>query len=277
MHLTIKTAACLCWLIQLLAHSKTSAQNERLYAIEPVPLEVSASRTVSLSFSAPVKSLDRGSADLLAQKAKSTENVVLLKAARPQMQPTSLIVITADGELHTFEVRYQEQPSSLGLHLFASRHQPHAAELSEGIDQSVINEGIGLAVIKKPNLDRRRQAAGFSASIDGYYVKGPVMFLRLKLENRSVIDYRIQTLRVFTTDKKQIKRSASQRDELSVIGSSERTDQVKAGEKKTLVLAIAKLTIPENKRLSIGITEANGARNLAIDLKKKHISRIAPL
>ena len=270
------TAVYLICLVQLIPQ-KVSAQNETLYAIESLPLEVSASRTVSLSFGANIISVDRGSAELLAQKVKRAENVVLVKAARKDVAATSLTVITADGELHVFDVRYQEQPSSLGLQLITKQHHPSAARISEFIDESQIKNGIQPAQTKEPNMNRGQRISGFSATVDGLYVDGPIMYLRLSLENRSVIDYDVQILRIFTEDKKQVRRSASQREEISIIGRSSEIDQVKASERRTFILAIPKLTFPKSKRLVVRITEQSGARGLSINLRQKDLNRIAPL
>lgn len=271
----ILIAVCGLWLM-LLISQKVSAQSQ-LYAIEPLPLEVSASRTVSLIFAANVKSVDRGSADLLAQKAKATENVILVKASRKDIAPTSLTVITTDGGLHVFEVRYQEEPSALGLQLLSKQHRPPQARISDSFDEGEIREGIKIAQGKKSNLNRRQQADKFSAKVDGFYVRGPAMFIRLCLENRSAIDYEIETLRIFTEDKKQVKRSSSQQDEITVIGRSGELSQVKASEQSLIVLAIPKLTLPKIKRLCVSIIERNGARTFSINLRRKDLSKIAPL
>lgn len=275
MHPFIKTAVYIPCLIHLLAQPKAFAQNDRLYAIESLPLEVSAARTVSLSFAAAVKSVDRGSAELLAQKAKGTENVVLIKAAREEMEPTSLLVITADGDLHVFEVRYQQQPSSIGLQIMPSRQQPLAAQMPKTIDQNQIQQALKLAAAQPPNLRRKSLAGDVSLEVDGLYIAGAVMYLRLSLENRSVIDYQIETLRFLASDNKQIRRSASQQDELLPIGGSVATDQIRASEQKTLVVPLAKMTLPESKSLLVQLTEHSGSRHITVRLKAKHLAKIA--
>lgn len=275
MHLFIKMAVYISCLIHLLTHPTAIAQNQGLYAIESLPIEVSAGRTVSLSFAAAVKSVDRGSAELLAQKAKGTENVVLIKAARQDIQPTSLLVITADGDLHAFEVRYQQQPSSIGLQIMPRRQQPLAAHMPKTIDQNQIQEGLKLATDQPPNLRRKSVAGDVSLAVDGLYIAGAVMYLRLSLENRSVIDYQIETLRFLTSDNKQIRRSASQQDELLPIGRPAAADQIKASEQKTLVVALAKMTLPESKSLIIQLTERSGSRHITVRLKAKHLAKIA--
>lgn len=278
MYLTIKTAVFLFCLTQLFSPWKNAlAQNQGLYAIQTLPLEVSESRTLMLSFPAAVKSLDRGSAELLAQKAKGTENVVLLKAAHSQIQPTSLIVITTDGDIHTFEVQYQQRPSVIGLQIMPKHHQPAAAQLPGATDQNQIQQAISLAAAQKSNLNRKAASGGFSATVEGVYVCGPLMCIRLSLENRSVIDYDTQTLSVLTRDKKQIKRTASQQQLLPLIGSSAAAGQIKASEQKTVILAVAKTTLPRSKNLVIQLIERSGARHLDIKMTAKDLSKIAAI
>src|SRR5688500_828142 len=79
----------------------------------PQALEIAYNKTTSLVFPAIIKSVDRGSRDLLAQKAKGVENILQLKAARHGFPNTNLTVITSDGKLHEFTVAYSKAPGSL--------------------------------------------------------------------------------------------------------------------------------------------------------------------
>lgn len=47
----------------------------------------------------PLKSVDRGSKDVLAQKAKGVESILQVKAAKTNFDETNLTVINADGKL----------------------------------------------------------------------------------------------------------------------------------------------------------------------------------
>jgi len=270
------TGRWICRLILLLLLPPAAySQTQTLHAIEALPLQVSAECTVSLSFAAAVKTVDRGSAELLAQKAKGVENVVLLRASRSGMGPTSLIVITADGDIHPFQVEYQQQPACISLQIMPRQRQPTAARFPETIDQSQIDEPLSAALAQPSNLSRKAAEGGFSVKVDGLYVSGPVICIRLKLDNRSVIDYQTETLRIFTCDKKQIKRSASQQQHLELIGSLGEYDQIKALEQKTVVVALAKTTLPKSKNLIIELDERGGARHISVPLKARHLSKIA--
>src|SRR4051812_37752723 len=67
--------------------------------IEPYPLNITLNKTTNLIFPYAIKSVDRGSADVLAQKAKGVENILLVKAGKENFSETNLSVITADGKL----------------------------------------------------------------------------------------------------------------------------------------------------------------------------------
>ncbi|MGX5857964.1 DUF4138 domain-containing protein [Dyadobacter jiangsuensis] len=272
---TFSNGGYICCLILLLVCKPAYSQNSSLYAIEALPLQVSAESTVSLSFAAAIKTVDRGSAELLAQKANGVENVVLLRAARSGMLPTSLIVITADGELHTFQVEYQQQPACIGLQVMPKKHQPAAARFPDTISQAQISEQVSAAMDQPSNLHRKAAAGGLSVKIDGLYISGGVICIRLKLYNRSVIDYQTESLRVFSCDKRQIKRSASQQQQLELIGSCGEYDLVGASEQKTVVVALAKTTLPKNRILVLELRERGGARHIRLPLRARHLSKIA--
>src|SRR4051794_30412871 len=82
----------------------SNGQTGKLQAtiIEPYPLKITLNKTTILVFPYAIKGVDRGSADVLAQKAKGVENILLLKAGKENFSETNLSVITADGKLYSF-------------------------------------------------------------------------------------------------------------------------------------------------------------------------------
>src|SRR5690606_26201082 len=102
-------------------------------------IEVTFNKTSSLVFPALIKSVDRGSRDVLAQKAKGVENVLQLKAARPGFAETNLTVITADGEIQHFTVSYSKKPESLVVKIDDDR-EDESADLPKLIFQPSMTE-----------------------------------------------------------------------------------------------------------------------------------------
>ena len=265
-----------CWLILALIFIQiANAQPAQIFAIESHPVEVSAERTVAISFPFSITSVDRGSNQILAQKAKGTQNVLLLKAVQKQIVPTSLIVITSDGAIHSFELSYHDQPNSLILQAGGSSRQE--AKSTNGLDEHQIGAAIDLASQHPSNIRKRANNGGIYASLDGLFIKDELMLLRVEITNGSLIDYELESIRMFVGDRRQVKRTASQREEIFPLKSSSDWDQINASEQKSLVLVIPKMTLAKEKRFSIEVKENSGARHLELTLTGKQLRRVSAL
>src|ERR1700743_3117645 len=76
--------------------------------IQPQLLAVTFAKTTNLIFPYAIKSVDKGSKDLLVQVAKGVENIIQVKAAVQGFEETNLTVITADGKLYSYVVDYTD-------------------------------------------------------------------------------------------------------------------------------------------------------------------------
>lgn len=267
----LKRLLLLAWILLPLV---SMAQNGELFANETLPIEISALRTVSIAFPSTIKSVDRGSSQLLVQKARGTENVLLVKWARKDAGSTSLIVVTGDGTVHSFETTYQDTPGSINLQIVRPSGQlmPNSfAQIDATLDERMVEETIRLTEMAQANLDKRDSKSDFLLGLQGLFVQGRVMLIKVSLSNQSPIDYDIESLRLFISDKKQLKRTASQREEIVPIRSAPAVTQVTASEEKTLIIAFPKLTLPKSKRLTLEMTERGGARHVQIKLKSRHL------
>lgn len=265
-----------CWsMLAILFVHVATAQPAQIFAIESHPVEISAERTIALSFPFSITSVDRGSNQIIAQIAKGTRNVLLLKAVQKQIAPTSLIVITSDRVIHSFEVSYHDQPNSLTLQSNGSSIQQ--AKSADDLNDQQISQAIDLARQHPSNVRKRASNGGIYAGLDGLFIKGELMLLRLEIANESLIDYELESIRMFASDRRQVKRTASQRDEIFPLTSSSDWDQINASEQKSLVLAIPKMTLPKEKRFSIEVKENGGARHLNLTLTGKQLRRVSAL
>src|SRR3954449_11289338 len=104
-------------LINLVIKTSLLAQQETF--IEPNNITVTCNKTTHLIFPYAIRSIDRGSPDVLAQKAPGSGNVLQLKAARADFVETNVTVITADNKLYPFKVNYSPLPEHLTI-LFAN-------------------------------------------------------------------------------------------------------------------------------------------------------------
>src|SRR5258708_37621952 len=84
------------WAFFVLAATKAESQP----VVESHNVEITYNKTSSLIFPTIIKSVDRGSRDVIVQKAKGVGNVLQLKAGKENFPETNLTVITSDGTLH---------------------------------------------------------------------------------------------------------------------------------------------------------------------------------
>src|SRR4051812_31287454 len=108
-------------LILILLKVNCLGQTERgaISFIDPYPLQITYNKTTNLVFPYAVKTVDRGSSDVLVQKARYADTILQLKAGREGFRETNLSVVTTDGKLYSFLLQYAPSPARLS-YLFNS-------------------------------------------------------------------------------------------------------------------------------------------------------------
>lgn len=247
-------------------------------------IEIAFNKTSSLVFPAVIKSVDRGSRDLLAQKAKGVENVLQLKAGRPGFPETNLTVITADGQVHHFTVTYSKEPLHLVRVIPDSRHTTSGAyDKSKLIFQTTLTESdlenyaAQIARSKRMLRFLKESKHKMTLSLNGIYIRDNIIFYHTQIKNASNINYDVDFMRIYVHDRSKIKRTASQQVDkipIYVFGNNQR---VAANTTNDIVYALEKFTIPDAKRLHIELFEKNGGRNLRLVIRNKTIVKAKPL
>ncbi len=97
------------------------------------------------------------------------------------------------------------------------------------------------------------KANGMKAIVNNIYSIGDYFFIDYSLQNRTKIAYDIAEVRVKLTDKKEVKATNSQTEELSPVYSLNLAKKFKKNYRNVLVLD--KLTFPDEKVLRIEISE----------------------
>jgi conjugative transposon TraN protein len=271
-----KVLGLLVWMLS----TKSFSQNVQLFAIEPFPLEITYNKTINLIFAYGIKSVDKGSRSILAQKAKGVENILQLKAAAKGFEQTNLTVITSDGKLYSFVVNYSDDPLQLNIEVIKDKSAPGkaGAELTGQLSEEVL-ENTALKAAQQQSHIRRIRDSSHQAklALDGIYISQDVIFYRIKLANRSAISYDIESLRFFISDKKRAKRTAVQQTEIQPLYIHGDTSRVGANNSHEFVFALPKFTIPDAKDLTIQIMEKDGGRHMVLHVQNRTIVRAKTL
>lgn len=246
-------------------------------------LEITNNKTTSLVFPVPIQGVDRGSRDVLAQKAKGIENVLQLKAATIGFRETNLTVVTADGRLYHFIVNYTNQPAELTIEVGRREEKPESSKAPvifsneiNKVDMATYAEAISIQ--EKSFWTKGKRKHKVSMALQGIYVKDDILYYHLSVKNHSALNYDIGSLRFYVRDNRNVKRTASQELEmkpLHVYGDPEAP--VEGGSTVDLVYVLEKFTIPDAKHLSIELFEKNGGRHLDLSLKNRRIVNAKPV
>jgi conjugative transposon TraN protein len=236
-------------------------------------LQLSYSKTTSIVFPYAVKSVDRGSQDVLVQKAKGVENVLLLKAGKQNFAQTNLTVVTADGKLYGFVLNFDELCPTLNLAAGSASNDDIDVLFSSGNEnQKEIEQYAQLSLSKKKkvtglNINR----FSIQLRVSGIFIHQDVMYFRVQLGNNSSINYDIDQLRFFIRDQKKSKRTASQETEVLPLFATSSISKISDHSELNLVFAVPKFTIPEKKLFTLELIEKNGGRHVELNIRNSDL------
>ncbi|SHH82322.1 conjugative transposon protein TraN [Flavobacterium johnsoniae] len=239
-------------------------------------VQLSYAKTTSLVFPYAVKSVDRGSQDILVQKAKGVENILLLKAGKQNFAQTNLTVVTADGKLYGFVLNFDELCPTLTLTAeYSSNSDKEVLFSAENQNQKEVQQYSQLALSKKKKISGL-STGRFSVQlrVNGIFIHQDVMYFRVLLGNNSRINYDVDQLRFFIRDQKKSKRTASQELEVLPLFTTSDISKISDQSEFTLVFAIPKFTIPEKKLFTLELIEKNGGRHLELNIKNSDLTDV---
>ncbi|RYE47305.1 MAG: conjugative transposon protein TraN [Sphingobacteriales bacterium] len=261
---------------------QTSLPFSKSSYILPYRLEVTFNKTINLVFPAAITSIDRGSQDIMVEKAAGVDNILRVKADTKVFEETNLSVITNDGKLYSFLVSYNSNPSYLNINIgdvalstmTSSKPKDGGITPSMTMNEQSLKEYSQKAVSQKSNIHSvYGESSRMAFALTGFYVKDNAMFCRLRINNYSRINYDIDQFRLYIRDKKQSKRTATQEIEINPLYILGDSSSIRGKGEETLVIAVPKFTIPDGKYMAIEITERNGGRHLNLRVKNRHVMR----
>lgn len=266
-------------LLSLLGYLPAHTQITGDTTIAPQKLEITCAKTTNLIFPFTIKSVDRGSEDVLVQRAKGVENVLQVKAARPNFSETNLTVITSDGRLYSYAIAYTDSPIVLNIKYGTIPSLAYDADLSgelanEGFTKfnAALAANLNTSVVRIK--DRSHQVV---FELKGLYIEKDLLYAVIGFSNQSNIDYNIEQLRFYIRDQRKAKRTATQELEIKPTYVYNETSLVKANQNKLMAFALPKFTIPDKKYFMIQVLEKNGGRHFELRIKNRAIMKATPI
>ncbi|MDJ1493686.1 conjugative transposon protein TraN [Cytophagaceae bacterium DM2B3-1] len=269
-------------IISLFLISKGFGQSTSPTILPSYPLSITHQKTTTLIFPYAIKSVDRGSQDILAQKASGVENVLWIKAAQKQIEQTNLTVITTDGNVYSYLVNYAPNPTVLTLSYSASNQLSETVHFSEMHPNQAQLKTTCQQIMTRRKLFQRKKDShfGISLHLEGIYIQDEVLYYRIRLHNQTAINYTMDQFRFSIHDQKQAKRTATQEQELLPIytySGADSTQTIKAHSQQTFVVVLDKFTISDQKYVLIESNEKNGGRHLHLRIRNRTLVKPIPI
>jgi len=228
-------------------------------------IELSTDKTTSLIFPFAIRHVDRGTAKILVQDIPESPNILLVKAGVVNFDSTNLSVVTTDGSVYAFPVRYNSSPAAWVWQIPVR-------------EKATIQTYCNAIAVNRLNMKGvRDRSFDMEAKVTGIYIKDKVIYYQLSLTNTSPIDYDIDFLRFYIRNCRKSKRTASQENEMVPLYVTGNTTTVKGCSHNTIVAALEKFTVPDAKYLAIEINEHKGGRHLLLKVHNNKIIKAIQL
>jgi len=243
------------------------------FPLAPYPLQVGERKTSNIIFPYAIRSIDRGSRDILARTATGAENILQVKAATGNFAATNLSVITADGKLYSFLVSYDPDPRLLTI---SFARDSLARFEKDSLNDEVLALQANAVIEQKKFLYRHSASDKMQLTLERIYISSQVLWFTFKIENHSQVAYEPDYIKFFITDKHKARRTAMQETEAAPLFRLP-MDVIKGHDQKEMLFGFAPFTIAKGKKLKLVISEKNGGRMLELNIKNNSILKARAL
>ena len=230
--------------------------------------------TTVLVFPAPVRPVDRGDRDVLAQRQVGVENVLKLKAGRRNFSPTNLHVFTADGRVYAFDLYYTDTlASTYNLTRVDPATTPAGPEIvlaGQALNSDQLSICVALVRRQSPEFSIRSHHYGMRLQLQNIDMAGPMLFFRFTVSNKSNLDYTPDFLRLYLSDQARAKRTSRQDQELSPL-YADTLVTISGKNSRMFIVGLPRITIPDRKEFRVELYEKNGGRALALRIRNRQL------
>lgn len=124
----------------------------------------------------------------------------------------------------------------------------------------------------------RDKSGKISARLGGFQIRDNTLYYKVKIENRSNINYDIDFIHFYVRDLETAKRTVTQERELETVYSyGTGNNTVEGQHSEQYVFALDKFPITKDKALIMEIYEKNGGRHLYLKAKQSDIENASAI
>ncbi|MCY0976840.1 conjugative transposon protein TraN [Chryseobacterium wangxinyae] len=245
--------------------------------LEPYKMEVTYNKTTHLLFPSPIRYVDLGSENLIANKAEDVGNVLRIKAGVKDFEEeTNFSVITQDGKFYSFDVFYSSYPETLNYDLLKLQRQHEKEHSTEVLLEDLKGESASLTELLMKTLygNPKRtikhignKSFGMHFLLESLNVHDGKFYFVLKFRNKSNLPYNIDFVSFKIVDKKNLKRTIVQDKVLTPIREYMITKTINHQSDEKVVFLLDQFTLLEDQVLEIEVFEKEGGRHQKIQVE----------
>ena len=261
---------CIIWAFSCMI---TLAQNDTLY--------VSDSQTIHLRFDSELLYVNLGDNILVARIADNSKEFLAIKAKEKFDFTTSVFCIESDGDIHSFPVKFAENPVR---QLVDTRAELPESDISGTIPPEVSlherkvspmfapTESDAFGEIKKELYHIGCNGYGMTITCDNIFYRNDKLYLVMQLTNDSSVSYKLTEPRFTVESRKKSKRNLEYEKNLiprKIFGKG----IVLPGESVRLTASLDKITLLKSQILRIYFYEDNGTRNFILTIGTNDVNK----
>lgn len=239
-------------------------------------LKINENQTTSVLFGREIVQIDRGSAEILAQRSAVASDLLQIKSVKANFKHTNLSVLCDDGTLHVFMVYYEHQPTRMALEINTSL-KPGSIDTLDINQEAFRNFALQAMQNLQPNISINTEYQKIAVHLNGIYINKDHMYFNFTLTNKSYIPFDVSRLALHMCDSRRAKRGAFQEIEVPPLYILGDTKRLNSRSKNSVVMVTSKLTLSKVKELRLQLWEDNGARHQQLIIKNKHLLKATPL
>lgn len=230
--------------------------------------------TISLFFPEPIRQGISGNAHFVFTYNREIPQYLALLKAAPGAD-SNLLVITTDGQVYSYILRYREALSQLNYFIskdgsighekgvFPKERKPQKKE-----EETVKISPYHMNAVKKVSeymvrQDQRmasKNKKGIKLVLKDIQYRWQEVYMSFTIENKSGIDYEVDYFRVYVENGNRKKNASYQKILQEPVYSHKFPEKVKNNQQKSFVMVFPKFTLGKQERLLIELGERNGHR-----------------
>lgn len=245
--------------------------------LEPYKMEVTYNKTTHLLFPSPIRYVDLGSENLIANKAEDVGNVLRIKAGIKDFEDeTNFSVITQDGKFYNFDVFYSSYPDTLTYDLLKLQKDDEKQLSTEVLFEDLKGESALLTELLMKTLYENakrdikhigNKSFGIHFLLESLSTHEGKLYFVLNFKNKSNIPYQIDFVSFKIVDKKNLKRTVVQDKILTPLREYTGSKNINHQSEEKAVYLLDQFTMLEDQVLEIEVFEKEGGRHQKIQVE----------